>query len=768
MAGIPLNDDHIGAVETPLCPTATPAALGRVAMTAISHSPTGRFEVWSFARFVFTFTAGDLGMDDGAHLRIAYRWTHDGGGLQTDQPTAMNFATATASNGAELVLSYGSEAHTRPFDRALTVTVRRGFLAPGETITVTIGDTGSGSPGWRLQSFAEPRFVFRVLVDAMATQHFTLLPDHLAVAIEPAAASILRLLAPTRRRVGEPWYAALRAEDRFGNPTAFPERRIHLRATASLDGLGEKSGGGDGASILRCGPLRAALPGRLRLIADDPSDGMIIGSAPMEIVEAAAPIAAWADLHGQSGETVGINSAEAYFAFARDVAVLDVAAHQGNDFQISDRFWRHLNEVTARADEAGRFVAIPGYEWSGNTAVGGDRNVLYRHENQPLHRSCRALVLPDDARDADAPTARALFDALAQSDAVCFAHVGGRYADLARAHDPWLERSVEIHSCWGTFEWLLHDALRLGLRVGIVANSDDHKGRPGAAHPGASSFGALGGLTCLLVDRIDRDAVFACLRARRHFATTGTRLDVAIEAALPDDAMRLDDGDRRGVREISARTATMGDIVRTRAADIALHLRIAAPTPIERVEIRRGSENFCTLRPFGPADLGNRIRLQWEGATYRGRGRQVIWNGAAQLEGARLRAAHPVNFWSPHHGVEIIGADRIAWRSVTTGNQAGCDLVLESVSRDASIAFETAHVTGRCRLIDIGAEEIVFEAGGLGRRVRLFRLPDQNERCELEADLVLPCWFDRDTPNYAVVTLEDGHRAWTSPIYIVR
>ena len=36
-------------------------------------------------------------------------------------------------------------------------------------------------------------------------------------------------------------------------------------------------------------------------------------------------------------------------------------------------------------------------------------------------------------------------------------------------------------------------ALRLsekGYRVGVVCHSDDHKGRPGATRPGASTFGA--------------------------------------------------------------------------------------------------------------------------------------------------------------------------------------------------------------------------------------------------------------------------------------
>ena len=79
-----------------------------------------------------------------------------------------------------------------------------------------------------------------------------------------------------------------------------------------------------------------------------------------------------------------------------------------------------------------------------------------------------------------------------------FAHIGGRYADIKMAHDARLERSVEVHSDWGTFEWLLHDALEQGYRVGILANSDGHKGRHGASHPGASLFGAYGGLSCLL------------------------------------------------------------------------------------------------------------------------------------------------------------------------------------------------------------------------------------------------------------------------------
>ena len=92
------------------------------------------------------------------------------------------------------------------------------------------------------------------------------------------------------------------------------------------------------------------------------------------------------------------------------------------------------------------------------------------------------------------------------------------------AHDGQLERAVEVHSTWGTFEWLLHDAFEQGYRVGVVCHSDDHKGRPGATRPGASTFGAIGGLTCYLMPELTRDALFEALRQRRHYGTTGTRL----------------------------------------------------------------------------------------------------------------------------------------------------------------------------------------------------------------------------------------------------
>ncbi|MCP4469100.1 MAG: hypothetical protein GY815_00170 [Gammaproteobacteria bacterium] len=78
-------------------------------------------------------------------------------------------------------------------------------------------------------------------------------------------------------------------------------------------------------------------------------------------------------MHGQSGESVGINTAREYFEFARNLAFLDATGHQANDFQINNAFWQQVNDLSAEFHEDHRFLTLPGYEWSGNTAVGDDR-----------------------------------------------------------------------------------------------------------------------------------------------------------------------------------------------------------------------------------------------------------------------------------------------------------------------------------------------------------------------------------------------------------
>jgi hypothetical protein len=491
----------------------------------------------------------------------------------------------------------------------------------------------------------------------------------------------------------------------------------------------------------------------------------------MEVVETAALLPYWADFHAQSEETIGTGSVERYFDFARNEAMLDIASHQGNDFQITEAFWQRLNALTARLDSPGRFVTLPGYEWSGNTALGGDRNVFFTSEGRPIRRSSHALIADRSDIDRDCTTAGELFAALARDneDAICFAHCGGRYADLGVAHDVRLETAVEVHSSWGTFDWLLEDALAAGHRVGVVANSDGHKGRPGAEYPGASSFGAIGGLTCLLLPELSRPAVVEALRRRRHYGTTGGpngRLHLRVEARL--DA-RLCDRDPAlgGHRTSPADVLTMGDIAETDAAAAALSVSVAASCGVERIELFNGLTALETVRGYDVGMLGNRVRVLMQGAAYRGRFRQVNWNGEANISGARIVSAVPINFFNPDRVLRR-EANRLGWTLITTGNFGGFDVTLDDV-RSARIALSTQLIEAEAAPGELGLEDREWSVPGpLPRRIRLFRLPDAPLPRRLGATRPVPLDAGRDNAHYVRVTLEDGTQAWSSPIYLIR
>lgn len=729
--------------------------------------PAGPFTAGSYAALTLTYTAGLFGIDDTGMVKITWRTTSDMGKPQFSDPKAPNYTTVEASNGASLEVRL-DRVNIRPWANTLVIRIGRGFLRAGDTLTVRLGDTRQGSPGLRLQTNCEDAFEFKMFVDAFATYEFTELPSSPRFALVPGPAARWKAILPSLAVVGEPFRLAVLAEDVWGNPTEQAAGRITLAGSAPLQGLPVHIdvAPGDGPRVIE--GLVAAAPGdvALRLLG---AEGEVLAEAnPMKVVAAAPLRRYWADLHGQSGETVGTGPAEAYFRYARDKAFVDMVGHQGNDFQITDAFWEELNRLTASFDVPGRFVCLPGYEWSGNTGLGGDRNVFYRHEGRPIRRSSRILVDYADRDGSDCHTAHDLFAALADEDAVVIAHVGGRYADIGYAHDGRIERAVEVHSTWGTFEWLLHDALAAGHRVGVVCHSDDHKGRPGATRPGASTFGAIGGLTCYLMPELTRDALFAALRARHHYGTTGTRLLLDVRGTFETPVTLLSDDPALGpATETPADEVQMGDIVRPGATPMRLAVEAIGTAPVERVDVFHGATPVRTVRPYAASDLGRRVRVLWQGAEYRGRGREVVWQGKLAVAGNRIARFSPVNFLNPERRVRVVEEGAVlAWSSVTTGNLAGIDLWLEEADR-GTLSIETNVVGGTVELAGLGDEAVAFDGGGLGRRLSVYRLPEGDfaRRVAFDHDVAYP--GGADLPVYVRVTQADGHQAWSSPIYLI-
>lgn len=726
------------------------------------------FVAGSYQSFTLTFTAGRFGMDDTGSIRLVYRFASDMPAPQFKDPAAPNYVTAEASNGALLELNYNPRLNMRPWGKCLTVSVVRGFLSPGDTITIRLGDRSGGSPGMRLQTFCEDRFEFRVLADVFACFNWALLPDQPWIAIVPGEPETWRAVLPALRRAGEPFVLGLRADDRWGNPSGLVRGRYRLKPSRPVEGLPETIEWPNGGRAHSIRDLRAT-PGDLTISLLDEAGTTLVESNPLRIVEKAEYLPFFADMHGQSDETIGTNSARRLAEYARDLAFIDAMCHQGNDFQITAEIWRDLNALTKEFDVPSRFVFFPGYEWSGNTALGGDRNVVLKGENRTLHRSCHALV--EDLSDAeqDALDVRELHATLRQEgDALCLPHVGGRYANLGYAHDKVLERSVEVHSDWGTFDWILEDAFAAGGRVGIAANSDGHKGRQGASHPGASLFGAYGGVTCYLAKDLSRDSLWDAMLWRRQYASTGAmraHCDVWLQLSAEADLHRDDPalgGDPIG----RTQRATLGNIL-TNVTDgeAEIGFELLTPSPVERVEIRNRRELLETWRPYAAADLGRRIRVLWEGSEYRGRGRETMWKGALNLDSNSWRDVRPINRFNLDRRFDA-DARGLRFDGVTTGGFMGVEATLTGTG--GTLEIDTNLVKASLPVDEIGYEDRVFEAGGLGRRVRAFRLPDANPHRSLRLTRRVALRSGEDNAFYIRATLEDGNVLWSSPIYAIK
>ena len=742
---------------------------------SVSISPSGSFEAGSYQTFTLVYTAGKFGIDDSGSMRVCFRFASDQTKPQFENPKGPNYTTIEASNNAVLNYHYDPKGNVRPWDRTLYIKVVQGYLSEGDTITIVFGDKSKGSPGMRLQTFCEESYEFHTVVDPIATYCYQPMPIQPSIKIIPGPAEKYLAIGPTVRAVGEPFQIKVKGEDKWGNPTDLCDCEFDIDSTCKIEGLPKKVKLKPGEFTATLSDLRVGTAEDFIVKFTNYSNDIVFETNPIRIEEEPQSRHYWGDLHGQSEETIGTNSAEAYFKFARDRAFVDVTAHQGNDFQMTSQFWKHLDELCHEYNENGKFITIPGYEWSGNTSLGGDRNVFFPCEGRTIRRSSHALVSDRSDLDTDCNSAEDLFSAFArgnETDVIMYAHCGGRYADIELAHDGRFEKSMEIHSSWGTFEWLVHDAFRLGYRFGIVANSDGHKGRPGASYPGASQFGAVGGLTCFLINELTRESVLDCMRKRHHYATTGGEngrplINLHTSFTLPGRIYH-DDPNLFDTSYIEASSALMGDIVHLPDGEMELDIEINCNVPIERIDIFNGLEKLETIKPYKQDELGNRIRIIWEGAEYRGRFREVIWDGLAFLSDNEIVSSKAINFFNKDKSLTQLSPNELKWTALTTGNIGGFDMTL-SDPYSGTLKIETPLVKASIPIENIGYEDNIFDNSGvLPRYLKVFRLPTENPHKTMQVNYPVELNSKGDNPIFVRLTQEDGTLAWTSPIYVYR
>lgn len=699
---------------------------------------------------VLDHVVGASGIADSGWLKLCFTYYSDWN-LQTDDPTGRDYATAELAHRSDLGgaspgslatvrrlrVAYDVKGGERPFQKALLVHLEDGFARPGDHIVIRLGDRRSGGPGTRVQTFVESAFVFRLYVDALGTSKMA----HAAeVNIDITPGPAVRLVAAGPRLVRSGASAPLRAhlEDVWGNAAVDTPARLRVTSGGWTAPPHVLPADGWAATAF---DLPARPPGSYdaRLTAVLPDGSELTAEAPVDVVsDLPGERAYFADLHVHSDDTVGTQDSAYNFAYGHRIGGLDILGYTANDFQITDQAWRDVVALCRDVAEEGAFVCFPGVEWCGNAGVGGDHNVIYLGDDTPLARSLEW----NDATSARRPEPEhwpitELYDAFVArpQDYLLMPHVGGRRAILDW-HHPALERLIEVHSAWGTSPWFLEDAMRRGLRLGVSANSDEHRGRPGSGAPGANIFGTRGGLTGVLAPELTHAAVGATLRARRTWATSGARA-VALLRAVDH---------------------WMGDECVVDGDEMVLSYALYGDAPWEHLAVY--DTHGLLLERDLSAEAGHapgRIRVRWGGARHRDRYRWASWTGRIEIDGPGLLDVRP---WATMHPEQTISvADgRVHWSSATYGNDTGVILDLNET--------ETSEITIDATIAELATSAVRRDLGGAGLHVTVERIADATTLPRtLAGDLTVrpPAG---DSAVYLRARQSDGHQAWTSPLFL--
>jgi hypothetical protein len=292
-----------------------------------------------------------------------------------------------------------------------------------------------------------------------------------------------------------------------------------------------------------------------RLRGSVPQDTIQAMANPFVVVDSTGYNIYWGDLHGASDLSTGARAPAIYFWYARNVALLDFAAltdsDRGNEKALDEKAYLEVNPLLEELNQPGRFVSIPAIQWSDDSY--GSRISFFP---QPV------TSLPTHASGIDTP--EKLRRAIPAGSVLLVPHPSGSEKSPAvrpSGVGPAGEELVEIYSALGVFEaggssrastketpgTFVIDLLAQGWKPGFVGASDSRIGMPGNPRgPAGGESKWPAGLTAVLAKELTRESILEALRARRCYATTGSRF--LLEFTVDGNPMGSDLRVKRGHR----------------------------------------------------------------------------------------------------------------------------------------------------------------------------------------------------------------------------
>jgi hypothetical protein len=241
-------------------------------------------------------------------------------------------------------------------------------------------------------------------------------------------------------------------------------------------------------------------------------------------------------------------------------------------FEVMKNNWEKVKRFANKYYEPGKFVSFIGYEWHsslfGDVCIifpGSESELVYTRsikEFQKFARDHGAILIPHHPSYKRGWRGQnwGVLDPTVSPVVEIFSEHGNAVSD--RGPYRYIRHSMGGRYTQNTLQWLWQQ----GVRVGVVASTDDHLGYPGA-------YGE--GLVAAYAETLTRESILEALKARRTYGVSGDRIELDF---------RLN-GHRMG--ETIPATSDRKILVKVKGQDV-----------IDRVEVLRNNEVIYRDHPI--------------------------------------------------------------------------------------------------------------------------------------------------------------------------
>ncbi|MEW6743442.1 MAG: CehA/McbA family metallohydrolase [Planctomycetota bacterium] len=519
--------------------------LGTATLDPPDPVPAGSIGSWTIA-----YTAAEPGIAPGGFVLLQvspwWGWTPP----QTQKPAWPGYTTVTVS-GKQVATT----VETLELHRVL-VRLPEG-LAARDTLTFRYGNA-------RADRFAEAAELFQILVDGDGDGHYAEIdssPTLRVLAREPAF--LIVNLRP-QAHPGETVQITVAAVDALGNWSRLPAGEYRLAFTRDGEPSGQVTVDLAAEQELLRAPWSPSQEGLYFCEVSGPAE--LRGKSNVLWCQGRERMLSvfFGDIHGHSRLSDGTGTPADYYRYARDVSGLDIASLTDHDafgtIPLEGRPWQRIAQAANNAYEPGRFVTLLGFEWTNWQS--GHRNVYYRDGTGPFLRSI----------DEPSDTPGELWRQLEPFEAMTIPHhPGGGPIPIDWSIPPGPnEPLVEICSIHGCSE-TIHSPLRIhapvengfvdkalerGYRLGFIGSGDTHDGHPGQR----SAQAVCGGLLAVFAEELTREAIWAALKRRHTYATSGPKIVLFTQVAHSRMGSETTWSREQGPIPIAISVAACGDI----------------------------------------------------------------------------------------------------------------------------------------------------------------------------------------------------------------